>query len=63
MCSYKVLEWVSPKHPPPPSPSNSQGGQKRPVGIVLNKDHDILLISQTADSTFFQGSHRQFKFS
>ena len=59
MSGYKVLEGAFEG----PFPSISQETQKRPVRIVLNIGHGILLLSFTADTNFSQGSDRQFKFS
>ena len=59
MSGYKVLEGAFEG----PFPSISQQTQKRPVRIVLNIGHGILLVSFTADTNFSQGSDRQFKFS
>ena len=59
MSGYKVLEGVIEG----PFPSISKETQKRPVRIVLNISHGILLLSQTADTNFSQVSHLHFKFS
>ena len=59
MSGYKVLEGAFEG----PFPSISQETQKRPVRIVLDIGHGILLLSLTADTNFSQGSDRQFKFS
>ena len=59
MSGYKVLEGVIEG----PFPSISKEAQKRPVRIVLNIGHGILLLSQTADTNFSQVSHLHFKFS
>ena len=59
MSGYKVLEGAFEG----PFPSISQETQKRPVRIVLNIGHGILLLSFTADTNFSQGSDPQFKFS
>ena len=59
MSGYKVLQGAFEG----PFPSISQETQKRLARIVLNIGHGILLLSQTADTNFSQGSHRQFKFS
>ena len=58
-----AVSWVVINFSKTPSSSNSQGAQKRPVGIVLNIGHGILLLSSTADTNFSQGSYRQVKFS
>ena len=59
MSGYKVLEGAFEG----PFPSISQETPKRPVRIVLNIGHGILLLSLTAATNFSQGSDRQFKFS
>ena len=59
MSGYKVLEGAFEGS----FPSISQETQKRPVRIVLNIGHGILLLSLTAATNFSQGSDRQFKFS